>query len=181
MSPRVNEASIPDHGTSSSAAKEEFLALYEEHARPLLAWLSSRVARSDLEDVHQEIWEKVWAKKHQSFRGGNFRAWLFTVARNHIYDRHEKKPAAPLFADPEEAHVDPGQRSPLRLAIDREEHDVLSRCLARLPNMQRRIIELRLAGADYKAIARELGIATKQAHSLLFAAKRHLRTMLEER
>jgi RNA polymerase sigma-70 factor (ECF subfamily) len=170
----------PALSVQDSAQTEDFLAVYEEHARPLLAWLSTRVPRSDLEDVHQEIWTKVWAKKRESFKGGNFRAWLFTVARNHLVDRHEKKPATPLMQDPDEAHVDARQATPWAIAIDRERHEVLIRCLAVLGDVRRQVVQMRLAGGDYDTISAKLGISAAQAHSHFFAAKRQLRELLEE-
>lgn len=184
MSNRLHETAAATAGSGRGQADpvdtEEFLALYDEHARPLLAWLACRVARSDLDDVHQEIWTKVWAKKRQSFKGGNFRAWLFTVARNHLVDRHEKKPATPLLPDPEEARVDQAQRTPSAIVIDRERHEALAACLARLGDVQRRVVEMRLAGSDYDSISAALGITVAQAHSHFFAAKRKLRELLAE-
>jgi len=184
MAIRLHEAAAvsanPSDPEAAAAETDDFLALYEEHARPLLAWLSTRVARSDLDDVHQEIWTKVWAKKRESFKGGNFRAWLFTVARNHLVDRHEKKPATPLMQDPEEAHVDMRQETPCAIAIDRERHERLVRCLALLDDVRRQVVEMRLAGGDYDSISAKLGISTAQAHSHFFAAKRQLRQLLEE-
>lgn len=179
MAVRIHAASAGAADTDAAGA-DEFLQLYEEHARPLLAWLSTRVHRSDLEDVHQEIWSKVWAKKQQSFRGGNFRAWLFTVARNHLHDRREKRAATPLLSDPEEARVDPGQATPCAIAIDRERHERLRRCVSRLTDVRRRIVEARLANVEYESIAAELGISTAQAHSHFFAAKRQLQEWFEE-
>lgn len=179
MATRLHDASSETEPVNAEDTAE-FLALYEEHSRPLLAWLCSRVARSDLEDVHQEIWTKVWAKKKQSFKGGNFRAWLFTVARNHLADRHDKKPAAPLMADPEQEHVDPAQQTPAAIAIDRERHEVLTGCVAQLSDIQRRVVEMRLAGDDYESISAALHITAAQAHSHFFAAKRRLRELLEE-
>lgn len=181
MAIRVHDAAaspLPAGGGGEEA--DEFLALYDEHARPLLAWLSTRVLRSDLEDVHQEIWTKVWAKKRDSFKGGNFRAWLFRVARNHLTDRHEKKPATPLLPDPEQAHVDVRQETPCEIAIDRERREVLARSLTRLSEVRRRVVEMRLVGGDYEAIATALGITVAQAHSHFFAAKKQLRELLEE-
>lgn len=179
MSVRLHAVST-EVTVEDGAPEDDFLALYGEHARPLLAWLSSRVARSDLDDVHQEIWTKVWAKKRQSFTGGNFRAWLFTVARNHLYDRHEKKPATPLLADPEEPRIDHEQPTPCTVVIDRERRERLQRCMGRLPEVRRRIVEARLAGQDYDSIAAELGISANQAHSHFFAAKRQLQEWLQE-
>lgn len=183
--------SVPPHEASAATLKPgpaepavvdtgEFLELYEAHARPLLAWLSARVTRSDLDDVHQEIWTKVWAKMRQSFKGGNFRAWLFTVARNHLMDRREKKPATPLMSDPEAPQVDATQLTPCTIVIDRERHESLTRCLAQLTEPQRRVVEMRLAGDDYESISEALHITSAQAHSHFFTAKKKLRELLDE-
>jgi RNA polymerase sigma factor (sigma-70 family) len=179
MSVPATSAARQASSDSNPMDGEEFLARYEEHARPLLAWLATRVARSDLEDVHQEIWAKVLAKMRESFRGGNFRAWLFAVARNHLIDRHAKKPATPAMTDPDEAHVDLRQPTPCAIAVDRERHELLLQCLTRLGEVRRRVVEMRLAGRDYDAISTELGISAAQAHSHFFAAKRQLRDWLE--
>lgn len=179
MSVRPPPASRPDE-EKTPAATREFLALYDEHARLLLAWLATRVSRSDLEDVHQEIWTKVWAKKARSFQGGNFRAWLFTVARNHLHDRREKKPATPLLDDPEAAQIDPRQQPAIGIVIDRERHDRLVAFIDLLPDVRRRVMRARLEGADYESIAAALGITTSQAHSHFFAAKRQLQEWLAE-
>lgn len=184
MSMRAHDVSVaagqPGAAEEHASASGDFLAVYDEHARPLLAWLATRVPGSDLEDVHQEIWVKVWARKATSFKGGNFRAWLFTVARNHLIDRHEKKPATPLMQDPDEARVDAGQRTPLEIAVDHERRELLAGGLARLSDVRRRVMQMRLAGLGYEAISAELGITTPQAHSHFFAAKRELQDMLGE-
>lgn len=177
---RGRAAAEPAAAPAANAANADFLADYDEHARPLLAWLATRVPRSDLEDVHQEIWTKVLARKAASFKGGSFRAWLYTLARNHLIDRHDKKPATPLLPDPEAAHVDVRQRSPLEIALDHEQCERLAASLAGLSDVRRRVVQMRLAGLGYDAIAADLGISTPQAHSHFFAAKRDLRAGLEE-
>ncbi len=157
----------------------DFPKIYDQHARPLLAWLSARVSRSDLEDVHQEIWMKVLGKMGSSFKGGNFRAWLFTVARNHIYDRQRKKLATPLKHECDEPKIDPKQETPCAVLLSRERRDQLKHCLRKLPEIRRRVVESRLLGNDYSSIAASLEISTSQAHSHFFAAKRQLREWLD--
>src|SRR5262245_24161416 len=70
--------------------------LYVRHARRLLAFLSARVHGSDLEDIHQGIWERVWERLPDGFHGGNFRAWLFQIARNYLIDHSRKRRPQPL-------------------------------------------------------------------------------------
>src|SRR4051812_31375664 len=63
-----------------------FHLLYDRHARRLLAFLGGRVNRAALDDVHQDVWAKVWQAVSTGFRGGNFRAWLHQIARNVVVD-----------------------------------------------------------------------------------------------
>src|SRR5438105_2887060 len=64
-------------GQALRAAQDAFRDLYQRHARKLLAFLAARVHRNDLEDVHQEVWERIWKHLPEGFHGGNFRAWLY--------------------------------------------------------------------------------------------------------
>ena len=50
----------PARPTPCRTAQQAFDALYRKHARLLLAFLSSRVPRHDLDDVHQTVWGRVW-------------------------------------------------------------------------------------------------------------------------
>lgn len=176
MSPPVTRAASPG---DSQAAQDEFFVLYRQHGKQLLAWLSSRVASSDLDDVHQDIWAKVWAKKQTHFHGGNFRAWLFALARNHLIDLSRQKRPTPGATGDDEPGADPAQPQPCDVLVDRERVMLLEACLARLAEPRRRIVEARLAGHDYEAIAASLAISTAQAHSHFFAAKKQLQACLE--
>src|SRR5262249_13209219 len=81
--------SIVRRDTSKGAMQEAhqaFTQLYERHAPKLLAFLAARAPRSDLEDFHQAIWARVWQHLPDSFKGDNFRAWLYKIAHNYLID-----------------------------------------------------------------------------------------------
>src|SRR5947209_3692009 len=78
------------------AAREAFEGLYRRHAPLLLAFLSSRVHASERDDLHQDIWQRVWVSLPAQFQGGNFRAWLHKIARNAIIDLGRKKRSSAL-------------------------------------------------------------------------------------
>jgi len=171
---------------SSADAQRAFVALYEEHGRMLRAWLATRVARSDLEDIHQEIWSRAWEKLPTQFTGGSFRGWLFTIARNHIVDasRRRRVRRTTDFGGtddgPEMLPPDPDADEPVQIVIDRERGIRLHGCLEKLDVGRRRVIVGRLRNEEYTAIAGELGISTAQAQSWLFVAKKLLRECLGE-
>ena len=52
------------------------------HGPLLRAFLSGRVARASLDDLDQDVGQKVWARLPDRYRPGNFRAWLHQVARD---------------------------------------------------------------------------------------------------
>src|SRR5258705_157078 len=69
------------------AAQAAFAALYEHPSRSLVAFIATRVGRSDVDDTHQAVWLKVWGSLPSRFDGRQFRGWLFQIARNEIIDR----------------------------------------------------------------------------------------------
>src|SRR5262245_9530523 len=83
----------PHHRRRAEAA---FYALYDRHAKRLLAFLGGRVSESALDDVSQNVWAKVWQALPTGFRGGNFRAWVHQIARNAVVDQRRKRGCEPL-------------------------------------------------------------------------------------
>src|SRR5689334_18006064 len=93
-----------------AAARDACEQLYARHARGLLAFLAARVRREDVEDAHQRVWQRAWDAAPRQFQGGNFRAWLYCIARNDLIDASRKKRALPL--GPDEPLVDHRMGSP---------------------------------------------------------------------
>jgi len=156
-------------------ARAAWSELYEAHARQLASWLRLRVHASRVDDALQSIWLRVWEKLPTHFRGGHFRAWLFTIARNHLADLARMPPAAAAAADldPDAGPADPAAVEPWQVLVDRE-------CLEKLESGRRRVFVGRLGGEDYQTLADSLGITTAQAQSWLFVAKKLLRECLGE-
>ncbi len=156
---------------ASREARDAMSCLYARHAPSLLAFLASRVPRDDVEDVHQVVWERVWERLPDCFHEGNFRAWLFQITRNYLIDlRRKKRPQT--FADEYAASLIDGRSvEPSVAVIDRERFAVLRQCVARLDPSLALVIQARLAGEDYDAICRRVGITIPQAHKMLHRAK----------
>lgn len=171
--------------SARDVAHSAFTELHETFGRQLAAWLSSRVSASDLDEVHQEIWLKVWEKLPGQFTGGNFRAWLFAIARNHLVDAARRREARRAFGyggadeEPDSAPADPTGDEPWEIVVAEERGRRLRGCLDKLDEGRRQVIVGRLSGEEYGAIAESLGISTAQAQSWLFVAKKLLRECLE--
>jgi RNA polymerase sigma factor (sigma-70 family) len=162
---------------SSSAnwrsAQEACAELYRRHAQFLLAFLATRVHRADIDDLHQAIWERVWRYLPGSFKGGgNFRAWLYQIARSRLIDAARKKRPARLADDHDVP--DPRAGAPGEPLLEQERLALLQRCLEQLAEHTAKLVRARLSGLDYQTISQELGLQLAQAHKLFHSAKSQL-------
>jgi RNA polymerase sigma-70 factor (ECF subfamily) len=108
---------------------------------------------------------------------GSFRSWLFVIASNVVTDRYRAaRPVQPLDLAAEFIDQDP---SPEELAVAADQRRLVSAALAQLPDEQRQVVELRLAGLNGPEIAAALG----RSHTAVRASQRRalirLRTLLD--
>ncbi len=163
----------PGHWREAEAAYGQ---LYSDHARMLLAFLSSRVKRSELDDVNQEIWSRVWQHLPQKFDGDNFRAWLFRIARNYIIQESRKR--RPDLAE-DLGMVTANEDTPDHQLVERERMEILNRCLSKLEEKLADLVRLRLGGESYEDICERIGLPPARAHKLFHTAKTQLTTCVE--
>ena len=159
-------------------AQEACAQLYVRHARKLLAFLAARVHCSDLEDVHQEVWERVWHYLPRGFRGGNFRAWLYQITRNYLIDLSRKRRVEPLHDEQE--LVDGRRHGPEELLIDQERLVILQQCMTHLGKEAAGLVQARLAGESYDQICRRLGLKPERAHRMFHRAKEQLQKCVQQ-
>lgn len=160
-----------DSAVAMQNATTCFEKLYERHARLLLAFLASRVRRSDLEDVHQSVWQKIWQYLPSQFHGGSFRGWLYQITRNHLVDLSRKRRPGELAAGHEPVDENSSPDDPL---ADQERQEILTRCLTKLQDDMAEIVRSRLSGEDYSSICSRMQIKTARAHKLFFQAREQL-------
>lgn len=157
-------------------AEEAYAQLYSDHARMLLAFLSSRVKRSELDDIHQEIWSRVWQHLPEKFDGDNFRAWLFRIARNYIIQEGRKR--RPDLAE-DLRMVTADDASPDHSLVERERMEILNRCLGKLEEKLAKLVRLRLGGESYEDICERYNLQPARAHKLFHTAKAQLTSCVE--
>jgi RNA polymerase sigma-70 factor (ECF subfamily) len=153
--------------------------LYLRHARLLRTFLVARVARSEVDDLHQQTWQLVWRHLPGHFRElKNFRAWLYKIARHALIDQARKKQPVPADnLDTKEAARD--DDSPERLLIENERRVALERCLERLGAGPVALVRARLGGEDYEVVCKRLGLKSNKAYKMLHKAKKQMKTCME--
>lgn len=169
----------PADGELAALARSDpraFALLYARYLDPVYKYCHRRLgSREAAEDATGLVFEKALAALPR-YRDGPFRAWLFAIAHRVVVDRYRHAPPD----RPLEAAVDlpDGGASPEDLALAADERRALRDLLARLPEHQRQVVELRLAGLSGAEIGRALGRSRANVDVTQFRAVARLRDLL---
>ena len=178
----------PNSTPDVMAVLEEF---YLNHARELFFFCYRRLNDADAaNDAVGRIILKALNRldtfqPHPDRPGATLRAWVYAIARNDLIDlRRTGKITHSLDledASGKRVHnpQDPA-RSPESEALRRDAERRVQQMLATLPENQRAIVELRLAGLSGNEIAQTLDLTLSAVKSAQFRAYQKLRTLLTE-
>lgn len=154
--------------------RRAFAPLYARYAERVFRYSSRRLgSREAAEDATSVVFTKALAAL-PAFRGGSFGAWLFAIAHNVVVNATRRRPDLPLDAIAEREDPSAGGL-PEESALAAEERRVLRAMLAVLPDDQRRVVELRLAGLTGAEIAEVLGRSVASVKMLQLRALRRMR------
>ena len=182
--PDPSGASVPLDEAVARAREGDgraFDDIYRALAGPVFSYLSTQVRRrEDAEDLTGQVFlEAMRGVRAFSGDGGAFRAWLFRIAHNRAVDlarRLARRPEATL----EEADrlADPAATD--ERAIAGIEGEALWRAVEALPEQQRRVLALRLAGGlssreIAEVLGKRLGTVKALQHRALISVSRTLR------
>lgn len=140
------------------------------------------------EDVTQDAFIRAW-QRLETYRGGSFRSWLFTIAANRARDelrRRARRPSSSLDEardDPDRADLDPADAGPTAhdLMEQAELRRALEVALRALPDDWREVVVLAdIQGLDYAEVAAVAGIPVGTVKSRLSRARGRLREVIRE-
>lgn len=179
IQPRDEELVLRVGGGDSRALE----MLYERYA-PALLGLAIKVLgdRASAEEVVQDTFWRVW-RYASAFRAqrGSFANWLFGIARNLAIDELRRRRIRP---QPVQAEGSPlgGVEGPSDLAEEawlRERRERILRALERLPEAQRRVLELAyFQGLTRQEIAESTGEPLGTVHTRARLGLNKLRELL---
>ena len=135
--------------------------------------------KEEAEELTQEVFQKVFIQvKKGNVEEDKIRAYIFTAARNTIYDTWRQRGRSPKV-------VELNQVSEKNLAIPQtqmiEENIVLREALQKLPELYRKVLIWRIVeGRPLKDVADELSKPVGTVKSLQFRGVQKLKEILEE-
>lgn len=158
--------------------------LYDRYAKELYAFVLGLSGDPEAaRDAVQEAFLKVLLARKAYRRGGNFKAWLFAIARNGAVDARRRRVRERLpRGEEDEAQMaavpHPGP-DPAGEAAARELAEALGRAVERLPEPYRESVLLaKYAGLAYEEIAVRQGVSVGTVKARVFRAISRLRKSL---
>jgi RNA polymerase sigma-70 factor, ECF subfamily len=164
-------------------AFDELVRTYDPTVQRVLAQLN--VEPSDIEDLAQDVFLRVYRNLHR-FRGqSSFYTWLYRITVNVFFDHAKKRKRADVrlqrmrnaIADVSNAGPDPND--PFRAAFERLTTDQFARAIQMLPETFRYVVSMReLDDLTYEEIALQTGISVGTVRSRLSRARARLKELL---
>lgn len=149
-----------------------FAELYRTHLRMVHGVLLSRVPRTDVDDLAQEVFLSAWRRIESLRDPAAFPGWLASIARNHATDHLRRRPADAVEL-PDDLAAGTGD--------DQVARDVLETVRA-LPEAYRETLVLRLVeGMTGPEIAARTGLTEGSVRVNLHRGMKLLRARLEGR
>ena len=156
------------------AAFEELFEIYQ----PRLKYYVRRLDNGDtnVDDILQEIWMRVFKKIHKLKDAQSFAVWLYRIARNKVYDGFRRKERLVTLPQDDELPVS-GTDEPV---FDTNDTEKLHRALNELKPYHREVLTLCfIEQMPYQSIADVIGCNIGTVRSRIFYAKQSLRKEME--
>lgn len=132
--------------------------------------------REEAEDATSAVFHKALAALPR-FDGASFGGWLFTIARHTVADAHRARRPVPLLAA---LSLTDGAPTPEEVVVAEESERSVDALVARLPDQQRQVVQLRRAGLTDAEIAAALGLSGGNVRVIQHRAIRRLRALRDE-
>ncbi len=159
---------------------------YEELRARLVPFVARRVPEADIDDVVQEVFVRLSKHREQLLHAERYDAWMWSIARNAVNDRHRDRLRHPL------ATADRGEECEGDLPIDahHQEHQVaqiqetlsslIAPFIAMLPSPYREALTLvELEGLTQQAAAEMLDVPLSTMKARVQRGRLKLRALFE--
>src|SRR5438132_12648024 len=165
-----------------------FEQLIESH-QALVAGTVARMlgSNSDVEDIGQQVFIRVWKSARRYVPRAKFTTWLLKIARNLVFNemrRTKRRAHVPLQSEP--GAEDPPLKDELTLGpdvslLETELQQTIEEAILQLPETQRMALVLRrYEPLSYEQIAEVLDLSVPAVKSVLFRARSELRSRLNK-
>ena len=144
-------------------------------------------SNSDVEDIAQQVFIRVWKSAGRYVARAKFTTWLLKITRNLVFNemrRAKRHPHLPVQIEPEADEIplkDEATAAPDATLLHTELQAAIEKAITLLPETQRMALVLRrYEELSYEEIADVLDLSVPAVKSLLFRARTELRVRLKD-
>ena len=146
--------------------------LYDNCGNDLYHFLRTQADPELAQEIAQRTWVKVIEKRNQYRASGRFQSWLFTIARNLLFDEFRRQSRWVCSQESDWVDESPARPEPGT--------DKLCRALQALPFLQREALVLQLEGFGLLEIAKITQCDRETVKSRLRYGKDKLKQLMGE-
>jgi len=137
--------------------------------------------RGDAEEICQEVFVKLWESRKAVDPAANFNAYLFTITRNLIFNRHKKKVHEWAYLEHLKNYLKENTDNTEQTVMLNELSEIVDKAIRAMPEKRRIVLELsRMQGLSHKEISEKLNISTKTIEVHISLALKELRIVLKD-
>lgn len=162
--------------------REDFDQLFNQFADPVMTYLRFRLHdEQDAEDILQEVFIKVWHRRHAIDVHTSFKNYLYTLVQNCITDhqrtlKRKKCIPAEILPDSQEEAIQPDDQYQYR-----QLNQLWKQAIQRLPMQMGRIYAMKNEEAlSVKEIASELDLSEQTVKNQLYTAGQRIVKILQQ-
>jgi RNA polymerase sigma-70 factor (ECF subfamily) len=172
-------------GRGDTVAFEELVGRHQA----LVAGTVARMlgSNSDVEDIAQQVFIRVWKSARRYIPRAKFTTWLLKITRNLVFNelrrskRHAHIPLQSELGAEEVPLKDEKNQAPDASLLETELQRAIEEAIIQLPESQRMAVVLRrYEQLSYEQIAEVLDLSVPAVKSVLFRARTELRTRLSK-
>jgi RNA polymerase sigma-70 factor (ECF subfamily) len=167
-------------GARSSSESAAFAELYKQYFDSIYWYCRRRLPTAEAaEDAAAHVFANALAAGPR-WTDPSLRSWLFSIAHNVVANALRAGGLHPTESLDAASSVADGGPPPEQAAIVAEERDELRQAIAMLPEDQRTVVELRMAGLTGPEVARVMGRSHAAVKMLQLRAYSRLRDLLRD-
>lgn len=156
-----------------------FTHLYKKYGRAVYVLCFHYLCSAELaEDALQDIFFKVWDKRHTKDKNTPFKNFLFTIAKNHLLNILKSQRYHENVEDYANSIIDDPSDKEMKMLKERRLDDI-QEAIRRLSPQKQKVVEMKLyKGSTNQDVANKLNISINTVKSIYTSALNDLRKIL---
>jgi RNA polymerase sigma-70 factor (ECF subfamily) len=139
------------------------------------------ISEVEAQEITQEVFVKLWESRSGVDAEANFNAYIFTIARNIVFNNHKKKVHEWKYVAHLRNHIRKDPNLTEQTVYLDELSDLLAEQINKMPEKRRLVFELsRIKGLTHKEISQQLDISVKTIEVHIRLALKELRIALKD-